>query len=433
MNEIQPTLLSLDPPAARAFEALAEYFDSVCDVVSWPRKGQLHVIARARSQTARSAERAWNLGRMVLARAAGDRVVPEEDALTREARAMHDEVETAVRSWNRMVAACPIPLGKRRRCETPRESVGALLQEIALEERGIDVVVETALDGRPVVLAMPVDPALATVHSYIRLLDMLDHEFEDDLLVCLEREAADWWFDSWSSSSTTELEEDLQDVRKLEFSLFDRSMLSLDDETIAAAAAQRLPENALTPRQRALVEGANVGVCGCFVVRQRRSHMILLEDVETGAGYEIHEYSEEHECDEGCVVAGRLIPMAEIGWIRSPSAVYWTATGEERSTLAKIARNAKGASYPSIVVELVKAAMRGEELPRFVRPAPSREEAAQFLEDFDESVSDFRGGEVQVDEVLKDWCRALREQSGSRSWGADHDAAQSRKDKKRRT
>jgi len=286
-----------------------------------------------------------------------------------------------------------------------------------------------------VVLATPIDPALATVHSYMRLLDMLDREFRDDPLVCSEREAADWWFDTWSAPSTTELEQALHDVRKLEFSLFDRSMLSLDDETIAAAAVQRLPENALTPRQRALVEGASAGVCGCFVVRQRRSRMILLEDVESGARYEVHEHCEQDECDEGCVVTGRLIPMAEIGWIRSPSAVYWAVDGEKRSTLAGIVRKAKGASYPSVRVELVRAALRSEEVPRFVRPAPSRKMAAEFVDDFNDLASYARAGEMQVDEVLKDWVSALREQSGrtSHRWGSDYDAAQSRNDKGKRS
>ena len=85
MNEMQPTLLSLDPPA-RAFDALAEYFERVYDVLPMTRKGQLHLRARTSPFIASFAERGWALGRMVLARAASDTVVPENHALIREAR-----------------------------------------------------------------------------------------------------------------------------------------------------------------------------------------------------------------------------------------------------------------------------------------------------------------------------------------------------------
>lgn len=431
MDEIQPTLLFLDPSAARAFDALAEYFERVYDALATPRKGQIHLELRAHSITAPAAERAWNLGRMVLARAAGDSVIPDDDALTREGRAMHDEVEQVIRSLNDFIAKSPIPFRKRQRCETARESAGDLLREIALEERGIELLVATEHGGTPVVLARSIHPALAAVQSYLQLLDLLEQPFRADPLVWVEREAGHWWFDTWSAPPRTAVEEDLHGTRRREFSLFDRRMLSLDDETIAAAAAQRLPEKALTPRQRALIDGVRAGVCGFFVVRQRRSHMMLLEDVETGACYEIHEHIEEHDCDEGCVMAGRLIPMSTIGWIRSPSSVYWTADAEARATLARGLRDAKGASYPTVVTEIVKATLFGEKVPRSVPPAPSRRMAADFLDDCDELLSNARGDAMQVDEALRGWLCALSEQS--RGWGADHDAAQSRKDKSKRS
>jgi hypothetical protein len=343
---------------------------------------------------------------------------------------MHDEVEQVMRSFNDFIARSPFPFRKRQRCKTARESAGHLLREIALEERGIELLVATEHGGPPVLLARSIDPALAAVRSYLQLLDLLDQAFKADPLVWLEREAGNWWFEIWSAPPRTAVEEDLQRMRRQEYLFFDRRMLSLDDETIAAAAVQRLPEKALTPRQRALIDGVSAGVCGFFVVRQRRSQMMLLEDVETGACYEIHEHTEERDCDEGCVVAARLIPMSAIGWIRSPSSVYWAADAEAPASLARDLRAAKGAAYPTVVGEILKATLRGEKVPRSIPPAPSRRMAADFLSDCDELVSNALGGAMHVDQALRGWLCALIEQS--RGWGADHNAAQSRKERSRR-
>ena len=170
MNELQPTILSLDPPAARAFEALAEYFEYVYSELPLPQQGQLHLNTRMYMMTAASADLAWTLGRMVLARAAGDAPAPDQDALRRATRAMRDEVEREIRTFKAPIPAALNITGKRPRPEKCRESAGALLREIALEERGIEIVLDTAPSDQPVVLAMPIDPAEAAVESYVQAI-----------------------------------------------------------------------------------------------------------------------------------------------------------------------------------------------------------------------------------------------------------------------
>jgi len=451
MNEIQPTLLSLDPPAARAFEALSEYFERLHKELPVKEDGPLHVHARAHSSLAPSAERAWNLGRMVLARAAEDTPIPEPDALTREAWAMHRGVDFVVRSLTDALG--PIPSRRKPRGEAPRESAAALLREIALEERGIEVVVDTAPNGEPVLLAMPIDPAQAVVLSYIQLLEILEPGLRADLLCSLEHDAAYWWFDTWAAPPRTEREEFLHHIRKLEFSLFDRAMLSLHHETIAVVRARRLP-TALTPRQRALLDCVTEGICGVFVVRQRRAAMTVLEDVMTGARYEIHEHDVEQEYDEGCLGVGRLVAVPEIGWIRSPGSIIWSPDDDTLSAVQRILHEANSGAYASIVVELVIAVLHGEKVPRLVRPAQSRIKAQKMLDDFHRYAVDFGLArefaaasallpeimsemgepalapylevvETTVDEVLKAWLSALGKQAGvtAQSWCAEHDAA----------
>src|SRR5947199_4454212 len=131
MNEIQPTLLSLDPPSARAFEAIAEYFERVYKELPMPRRGKLHLAARSSPFAAPSAERAWNLGRMVLARAAGDTSAPDQYTLTEETVAMHEGLELGVEWYHDFLAMIRSSTPRKRpRDETFRESVGALLREI---------------------------------------------------------------------------------------------------------------------------------------------------------------------------------------------------------------------------------------------------------------------------------------------------------------
>jgi hypothetical protein len=65
------------------------------------------------------------------------------------------------------------------------------MREIALEERGVEIVVDAAPRGQPVVLVMPIDPAMVAALSYVRLLQMLDRALEKKPLVWNERKAAE--------------------------------------------------------------------------------------------------------------------------------------------------------------------------------------------------------------------------------------------------
>jgi hypothetical protein len=241
-------------------------------------------------------------------------------------------------------------------------------------------------------------------------------------------------------------------------------MLSLRDVTLAAAAARDLPDKALTPRQGALLEGAGRSVCGVFVVRQRRGPMTLLQDIDSGVRYEIREHNMEAEYGEGSAVTGRLIPIREIGWIRSPGSIISSQASDQTLSFLTRALRRRRDNYRSIVIEMLNAVLRGEKPRRFVQPAPSREMAAETSNDFAELMlteglgrqdtaasapgreavselgapdlaSNFDAVDIEVDEVIKGWLLALREQAEftPNRWGVDHDAAQRRHGKRTRS
>jgi len=365
---------------------------------------------------------------------------------------MRDELERAIRSFNEGLPEVLKSGRKRPRAETPRQCARALLRDIALEERAIGLSVENAADSELVVLATSVDSAAVAATSFCQLLCILQDACKVHPLAYRELRAPLWWFERWTAAPVTERDQLDWWFRQCEFSFFDRKMLCLDDQTLAAAAAKLLPKNALTSRQRALIDGVSRGVCGIFAVRQRRSQTMLLEHLETGAHYEIREHPARHTFDESCILLGRLIQLPEIGWIRSPGSIYWSGDEEGRSTLARVAQAPKPDQYPSILVELVIAAIFGErDLPRRIPPAESPSDARFILNPFPEMtpqadsatarlpeialemgvpdlVRYLEMSETPVDEVLKAWLDALREQAdlASPRWGADHDAKQSR-------
>jgi len=47
----------------------------------------------------------------------------------------------------------------------------------------------------------------------------------------------------------------------------------------------------------------------------------------------MQEHHAEREYPEGCIVAGRLIPCPEIGWIRSPGSMIWSSKDGSRSSM----------------------------------------------------------------------------------------------------
>src|SRR5947209_6642159 len=89
IRDIQPTIFTFDPAAARAFEALVDYFERLDDVAAYrSRSTDPHLMARSRKFTAVSADKAWSFGSVVLARAFGDELAPDEDAMTQDGRAL---------------------------------------------------------------------------------------------------------------------------------------------------------------------------------------------------------------------------------------------------------------------------------------------------------------------------------------------------------
>lgn len=432
-------MLSLDEPATRAVDALTDYFVELhrrgIDVYPFAAP---HIVARANPITASVAARAWSLGELVLARAAGA-AAPDDDALAGAAARLRAETAVALSAFDdRLNIAAP--LGKRVEREVRKraaDSAGSMLHEIGLEERGVDAILGVEPDGKQVVVTHPLAPAAAFVQLFEPLLDFLDLRAEDTPLQAMERNAAAWWFDTWSAPAHNEIERLAHEQREREFSLFDREMVSLD-ESLASAVVRHPSAAGLPTRQRALLDGMLRSVCSLFVIRDRRGAVVVAEDLDSGRRYPFHEHNEDLKYDEGYVMAGRLIPIVDLGWLRSPGTLIWKPGREgDEEFLGDTLRKTASALPRAVAVEaLISIVARGVRVPRSLRPAPSRTEAKELLLELEEAMAaaglanetdlselppEMRGAASSpgvkvlgfaIDETLAAWAQALSEQAG---------------------
>lgn len=451
MNDIEPTIFAFDPAAARGFEALVDYFERLDDVGAYrSRRTPAHLMARSREFTAVSADKAWSFGAAVLARAFGDELAPDEDAMTQDGRALVEalnrEIEPfldALEEAALLYAEVPSPRLGRRPREQHVASAASLLRDIALENRGVDVTVSSGPDGQPVILAMSIDEPLTFIRCYASLMDIIEMRVRTcgiagpsmDVFARYERQASAWWFDRLTAPAISERDEIGKALREQEFSLFDRKAVCLGD-TLASAVARRLPRNALTPHQRVLLEGIGRGVCGLFIVRQQQGPIAVLEDVDTGTSYEVRRYDREFELEEGSVMTGRLVPIPGLGWLPSPGAIWWGKQWEARLiATGKRLRRALGETHRSTFVEIVMSYDSEESLPRPVPPVSSQKDAEELVKDLKEILADIDLPETSLDLVLEHWLFAITELAGltARGLGADREIARSHKKKGKRS
>lgn len=441
MASPRSTVRRLDEPAARGVEALAEFFarlhDAEFDDYAYAAP---HIVARTIPQTARAAERAWAVGSMVLARATGD-ASARPDVLLDAAAALQNEIASALREVDAVdVPAPPPPRGKRAQREARERALGhtsELLAEIALEEHGLEARLGAAAGGGHHELhTVAIEPPEAAARLLWSVLEFLELHSESSALIEMERIAAAWWFNTWSAPTRSEPEALASEFREREFSLVDRVMIALG-EPLAAAAARHPSASELPRVQRGLLDALQRSVCGLFIVRERREAAALVEDVESGTRYDVREHYAELEYGKGFIVAGRLIPVEHIGWIRSPGAVMWRVPDERGAALLGDGLRSRGNLPRAAVVEaMISAIGRGEHVPRLTRPAASRRDAQEILYEFQLAMEDAglaREAEVSalppemralgsapnhivletpMDGVLADWTRALAEQAG---------------------
>ena len=117
---------------------------------------------------------------------------------------------------------------------------------------------------------------------------------------------------------------------------------------------------------------------------------MTVRDLDTSATYRVYEHNEEIAPIVGLLLLGRIIPLDDDLWLRSPGAVI-ISPGEDsdRETLPSILRKvAEGLPTPIALEGLISTTVYGAKVPLAIRPAPTIAEA--------------QAGLVEVGQVLAD-------------------------------
>ena len=171
-------------------------------------------------------------------------------------------------------------------------------------------------------------------------------------------------------------------------------------------------------------------------MRERQGASAVLEDLADGTLYPVHEHNESLAYDAGSVAFGRLLPRADGAYARSVGMAFshWPE-GAASMGQTLVSSDALGLDR-EIVLEAMLTEAQGGTIPRKVRPTQSKRDAHDLLADFSAALLEaglardlapdaatpelralgeaagHRMLEMDLDNVLAEWFRALSEQAG---------------------
>lgn len=245
-----------------------------------------------------------------------------------------------------------------------------LIHEAALEEHTHDAYL--ALQGETDTMLLVVEPisnGAAHVSLLMMLFDRVELGIADDPLDVLERAASAWWYHRWHAEAD---DDEFAEVREQEWSLVERATAATGLSFVAELVEDEDAVAALPPRQRHLARQLPHSVSGTWRVRERTGDDAVFVSSD-GTEYPVREHEVEYAA--GATAVGRLIPLGDGTWLRSPG---MHIAPEPEGIPAKLA------------------------VPRSLPPARSASEARKVLADVASILP-----EVKPDEVISAWLEAL--------------------------
>ena len=350
--------------------------------------GPIDIVAETFADTAEIAHSVRRLVRLLVQELATGHL---------DAAATRDR-ESALGTVTEAVDAARLRVNRARR-NAALADAAEIVREVGLEYHDLDCILGTKEDGTETIVAVPVTPPTAYVYLIGRLFERADQFMASDPALAMERSASAWYFARWSSGSIetdTATTEFPRTVREQEWSLVSRDSVALAEPVIASFVDDDDPigddDDAidLPPRQRFLAGALLQSTVGIFEVIGVEGPIMTVRDLDTSATYRVYEHNEEIAPIVGLLLLGRIIPLDDDLWLRSPGAVI-ISPGEDsdRETLPSILRKvAEGLPTPIALEGLISTTVYGAKVPLAIRPAPTIAEA--------------QAGLVEVGQVLAD-------------------------------
>jgi len=323
----------------------------------------------------------------------------------------------------------------------PRHAVlggaGELIREIGLEFHDLQCILATDADDKDLILIDPLPSPVAHMWLIERLLQRADTLVSVDENLMVERSASAWFFDCWSDGTQPgdpAYVEFPRMVREQEWSLVSRDTLSLDEPVISLFTADQKPED-VPPRQQHLATAYVQSTVGVFEIVAVDGPYGTVRDMSNGQTHRYYEHSEEADLRPGLLILGRMIPLQDDLWLRSPGAIIVSSPDDAfRDHMATTLTSLSESLATPIALEaLISLAVYGAKVPVARLPAPTIAAAHAALADVDDmleaiglfdiddadippddverrNAAEQERFEQRVDQPVGDWIAALTEQ-----------------------
>jgi hypothetical protein len=344
----------------------------------------------------------------------------------------------AIEAINAAIDAAHFRVSRRTRKDALADA-GQLIQEIGLEFHDLQCILATERDGKGAIFAKRVPSPLAHAWLIEHLFQRVEAFVAADEHLALERNASAWFFECWSDGvddgdpSYTDFP---RMMREKEWSLVSRDTLSLDEPAIASLTAEENPPD-VPPRQQRLATAYARSTVGVFEIIAVDGPVVTVRDASTGLAHRYHEHSEEANPYPGLLILGRMIPLEDDLWLRSPGAIMLTAAGDElRDTLSSsLTQMCETLPTPIALEGLISTAVFGATVPVSLLPAPTVTAARAALMAAQETFGELglftdvevpptaegmaeqlespalQSSELGVDQPVAEWLMALYEQA----------------------
>jgi len=303
------------------------------------------------------------------------------------------ERSNAIASINATFQEARLRLTNRRR-EDALGDAAAVIREIGYEYGDRECMLATDREGADVIAIVRVARPTAYASLLGRLMQRADSHMATDEALTLERAASTWYFYRWSDGAWEADGADAEfprSVREHEWSTVSRDTLALDEPVIASLA--RVSDDGdddVPPRQRFLADAYAMSTIGIFEVMSVDGRRMTVRDVQDDRTFVVHEHNTEVNLFPGLVILGRLIPIDDGEWLRSPGTLILVPEDdgyieELASTLATVSEHLP---TPIALEALISSKLYGAAVPVDGLAAPTIEIARATLVDAAEVLVD---------------------------------------------
>jgi hypothetical protein len=273
-----------------------------------------------------------------------------------------------------------MPRSLRHVRESHLAPAASALREQALENHDSELLLGEQRGVGMVALTGPVTAAQAHAWLLGAVYERVEGWIEDSGVPALEREASRWYFERWRSARVQRGDEFARVVREQEFSLVEREIVTLGTSAVEHVVAGGLLGDA-GRKQRRVAAALPHSRCGVWEVMERSGEWTELRHPLGRHRFRVAEHAPEHPYGAGDVMLGRLIPLDDDTWLRSPGAAIIPGMpyGFAQSLAEGIEEGSEEMPFQVVLEAALHTAFGVRGLPREVRPRVNPDDAAEIL------------------------------------------------------